>query len=211
MKLNTKKTLLAACTLAIIMGILMLAIIGCAPRTADDGKEQPEQEDALDTVMNVPINWSMQSDCGICHTNEASGATDDRHPQAVAHADISCTECHTDEQVLAKTHDGVTMADKPASKVTEITVDANTCISCHGTLEEVASLTAASEALRDDQGLVVNPHQRPDGLKHAENPATCTSYHNNHAENLNREAKKYCASCHHRGIWQCGTCHELRD
>jgi hypothetical protein len=102
----------------------------------------------------------------------------------------------------------VTLADKPATKVTQLTVEEQTCIKCHGTLEEVAVRTAGSEALKDDQGLVVNPHQRPEGATHAENPVTCTSCHNNHSANLPKDAKKYCAQCHHRGVWQCGTCHE---
>jgi hypothetical protein len=152
----------------------------------------------------------MQSDCATCHTTEAGDTDAASHPQAAAHNNLSCVECHTAEPVLSSTHEGVKISDKPASKVTELTVDEQTCIGCHGPFDEVALKTADSEALKDDQGTVVNPHQRPAGATHSENPASCTSCHNNHSSTLPRDAKKYCTQCHHRGIWQCGTCHEKR-
>ena len=43
------------------------------------------------------------------------------------------------------------------------------------------------------------------------NPATCTDCHNNHSKDLPKDAMKYCAQCHHRGTFECGTCHELRE
>jgi hypothetical protein len=207
--------LIVIIALAVMLGVLMLAGLGCAPRATDPAGAGTDaagtgavDEPAADAT---PISWSMQSDCATCHTAEASNTDAAKHPQAAAHSASACVDCHTDETVLASTHKGVTLADKPATKVTQLTVDEQTCIACHGTLDEVAAKTAGSEALRDDQGAIVNPHQRPEGPTHAENPATCTSCHNNHSENLPKDAKKYCAQCHHRGIWQCGTCHEKRS
>ena len=63
----------------------------------------------------------------------------------------------------------------------------------------MAALTADSTALTDDKGTVVNPHERPAGEKHDENPATCTDCHNNHSKDLPKDAMKYCAQCHHPG------------
>ena len=54
----------------------------------------------------------------------------------------------------------------------------------------------------------MNPHERPAGEKHDENPTTCTDCHNNHSKDLPKDAMKYCAQCHHRGTFECGTCHE---
>ena len=160
-----------------------------------------------------PVNWTMESDCVTCHTAEAASATDSACPQGVAHETegVTCVTCHTDEAVLAEVHDGIAMGDKPATKATVVTVDEATCIACHGDLSEVAALTADSTALTDDKGTVVNPHERPAGEKHEANPATCTDCHNNHSKDLPKDAMKYCAQCHHRGTFECGTCHELRE
>ncbi|MDR0499947.1 MAG: cytochrome c3 family protein [Coriobacteriales bacterium] len=202
----------------IIVGIFVLAAFGCAPSGSGGAGEAVSgsastnnMASAEDDIVAASFSWSMQSDCATCHTSEASAASDSKHVQAAAHEALKCVSCHEQEAVLTKSHDGVSLTDKPATKPTVITVSEKTCIGCHGELADVAELTASSVALKDDQGKIVNPHQRPDGETHSNNPATCTSCHNNHSETLARDAKKYCASCHHRGIWQCGTCHEKRD
>lgn len=182
---------------AIIAAVLVVAaltgtLMGCAPSApASDSNGSgtaaapAEQEAGGDDAMaGQPVNWTMESDC---------------------------VTCHTDEAVLAEVHDGIAMGDKPATKATVVTVDEATCIACHGDLSEVAVLTADSTALTDDKGTVVNPHERPAGEKHEANPATCTDCHNNHSKDLPKDAMKYCAQCHHRGTFECGTCHELRE
>ena len=68
-----------------------------------------------------------------------------------------------------------------------------------------------STALTDDKGTTVNPHDVPSNEKHEENPATCTDCHNNHSKDLPKDSMRYCAQCHHRGTFECGTCHELRE
>ena len=84
------------------------------------------------------------------------------------------------------------------------------CTTCHNP-DDVKAATEGSTVLTDINGTVVNPHERPDGEAHDENPATCTDCHNNHSKDLSKDAMKYCAQCHHRGIFQCGTCHEIRE
>ena len=157
--------------------------------------------------------WSMDIDCTGCHTKEADLATDKKCTQGVAHesAKLTCVTCHTDEEVLTDVHADVSANDKMPKKATVETVDPETCEGCHGDLEKVAELTADSTALKDDQGTVVNPHQIPEGERHEANPATCTDCHNNHSTNLSKDAMKYCAQCHHRGRFECGTCHEIRE
>lgn len=156
--------------------------------------------------------WNMDIDCAGCHVKEADLASDKKCAQGVAHesAKLTCVTCHTDEEVLTEVHADVSADDKMPKKATVETVDPETCEGCHGDLEKVAELTADSTALKDDQGTVVNPHQIPDGERHEENPAMCTDCHNNHSTNLSKDATKYCAQCHHRGRFECGTCHEIR-
>lgn len=158
-----------------------------------------------------PVNWTMESDCAICHTSEAEGANDSSCPQAKAHEAQTCSDCHTMVSELATAHADVKFGDKAPTKASVVTVDPQTCIGCHGTMDEMAVLTAGSTALTDSNGVTVNPHERPEGEKHDEHPATCTDCHNNHSKDLPKDAMKYCAQCHHRGVFQCGTCHELRD
>lgn len=156
--------------------------------------------------------WNMDIDCASCHSKEADLASDKKCVQGVAHegAKLTCITCHTDEEVLTEVHADVSADDKMPKKATVETVDPETCETCHGSLEEVAQLTADSTALKDDNGTVVNPHQIPEGQRHEEVPATCTDCHNNHSTNLSKDAMKYCAQCHHRGRFECGTCHEIR-
>ncbi len=187
-------------------------VVGCAPQAAEpkSGEDTPAKEDPMATQV---VDWSMESDCVTCHTTEAASMTDAKCPQASAHADLTCVQCHTDEAVLSKTHEGVTLADKPASKATVVTVDAATCQdpACHGTMEEMATITADNQEFKDEKGKVQNPHDYPSNEQHDTMNPTCTDCHNNHSENLQKDAMMWCAQCHHKGVFQCGTCHELRE
>lgn len=179
----------------------------------DDSKATKDTSKKSSGAKASASGWNMDIDCAGCHTKEAEKASDKKCTQGVAHesAKLTCVSCHTDEEVLTEVHADVTADDKMPKKATVITVDPETCEGCHGDLETVAKLTADSEALKDDQGTVVNPHQIPEGERHSEMPATCTDCHNNHSTNLAKDAMKYCAQCHHRGRFECGTCHEIRE
>ena len=194
----------------------MWTLSGCAPKeqaAEPAGQEQKGDSSSASAMDGQPVNWTMESDCAMCHTSEAASATDSACPQAVAHEaeGLECAQCHTQEDVLSTAHADVKFGDKVATKATVASVDPETCIACHGTMEEVAVKTADSTALTDDKGTTVNPHERPAGEKHDENPATCTDCHNDHSKDLPKDAMKYCAQCHHRGTFECGTCHELRE
>lgn len=206
----------------IVLGVVlalataMWVLAGCAPQKASEtpAQQQEQTSDSAASAMDgQPVNWTMESDCAICHTTEAESAVDTSCPQGVAHEaeGVTCVQCHTEEQTLSTEHADVKFGDEPASKATVITVDPTTCESCHGTLADMAVKTVNSTALTDDKGTTVNPHERPAGERHEQNPATCTDCHNNHSKDLQKDAKKYCAQCHHRGVYECGTCHELRE
>lgn len=198
-----------------VLTIALACMVGCSPSKPEaDTSSKTEQEDKGTSkgsdMDNQPVNWTMESDCSTCHTTEAESMTDAACPQAAAHKDETCIDCHTDESVLSTAHDGITFGDKPASKATVLTVPEETCIECHGTMAEMAVITADSTALTDSNDTSVNPHERPAGATHEENPATCTDCHNNHSQDLEKDAMKYCATCHHRGVFTCGNCHEIR-
>lgn len=216
--LTKRNVVLGIVAIVCSLAALMWVLAGCAPQTASESQTSEQQNgestnDGASALDGQPANWTMESDCAICHTAEAESASDAACTQGVAHEaeGITCTQCHTDEETLSTTHADVKFGDKTATKPSVITVDPQTCISCHGDLATVATLTADSTALTDDRGTTVNPHERPAGEKHDENPATCTDCHNNHSTSLEKDAQKYCAQCHHRGVYECGTCHELRD
>lgn len=212
---SKQPVVLAIVGVIVALAAVMWVLAGCAPQQASQSPDQEQADDAsgASALDGQPANWTMESDCAVCHTSEAASATDSACAQGVAHEaeGITCVQCHTDEETLATSHVDVKFGDTPASKPTVITVDPETCIACHGDLATVATLTADSTALTDDRGTTVNPHERPAGTKHEENPATCTDCHNNHSTNLQKDAQKYCAQCHHRGVYECGTCHELRE
>lgn len=215
---DRRLVVLAVLGVVLALTAAMWTLAGCAPKAeseapAESGQQAEGSGSGASAMDGQPVNWTMESDCSMCHTSEAESATDAACPQAKAHEaeGVACAQCHTDEGTLSAEHADVKFGDKPASKPTAITVDPATCESCHGTLEDMAAKTADSTALTDDKGTTVNPHERPAGEKHEENPATCTDCHNNHSKDLPKDSMRYCAQCHHRGTFECGTCHELRE
>ena len=182
-----------------------------APAESGQKAEGSGSGSAASAMDGQPVNWTMESDCSMCHTSEAASATDAACPQATAPQaeGVACASATPTKGTLsAETHADVKFGDKAASEATVVTVDPETCISCHGTLEDMAAKTADSTALTDDKGHR-EPHDIPPA-KHEENPATCTDCHNNHSKDLPKDAR-YCAQCHPPGTFECGTCHELRE
>lgn len=196
----------AVCVLSVVLGLM----VGCAPTPSGEKESgKTEERDSKPAMENQPVSWTMESDCSTCHTSEAATMTDSKCPQASAHSDLTCITCHTEEPVLKTAHEGITYGDKPATKATVVTVNEQSCIECHGTMEEMEAKTAGSTALTDSNGKSVNPHERIPGEKHEANYPSCTSCHNNHSNNLEKDAMKYCAQCHHRGVFTCGNCHSV--
>ncbi|HIW76000.1 MULTISPECIES: cytochrome c3 family protein [Gordonibacter] len=204
--------------LAIAVAVLLLAValgsvVGCSPKQAGDGEAPAKQSQKEDPMATQTVDWTMDIDCKTCHTTEAGTMTDAAYPQAMEHGDMQCSQCHTEEATLKTAHEGVTYADKPASKATVVTVDAQTCQdpACHGTLADMAVITADNTNFKDDKGAVQNPHEYASNEQHDANVPTCTDCHKIHTKNVQKDAMKWCAQCHHQGVFQCGTCHELRE
>lgn len=80
------------------------------------------------------------------------------------------------------------------------------CMTCHN-LDDVKAATEGSDALTDENGTVVNPHDLPAVEDHA--GITCASCHKSHevSESTEKSADRTCASCHHADIYECYTCH----
>ena len=212
---NKALALIAVMVLTLALTVVLGLVVGCSPQggSSDAPKGETQQTEKEDPMANQAVEWTMDIDCKTCHTTESESMADTGIPQASEHAGLECVQCHTEESVLKTAHEGVTSADKPASKPTVITVDAETCQSpdCHGTMEEMAAITADNQDFKDEKGKVQNPHDYPSNEQHDTMNPTCTDCHNIHSKNLQKDAMMWCAQCHHKGVFQCGTCHELRE
>lgn len=197
------------CALAVVLGFM----VSCTPSESENESSRTpktgETNSDDDAAANQQVDWTMESNCSTCHTYEAELMADTEFAQAHAHENESCIDCHTEESVLATAHEGITMRDTPAKKATVETVNAESCISCHGTMDEMAIITAGSTALTDSNGVSVNPHELQPGEKHEANQPTCTSCHTTHSKDLSKDSMKFCAQCHHRGVFTCGNCHAV--
>jgi hypothetical protein len=186
--------------------LLIAAVVGCAPRQANT----EESGSAADGVAaTITAEWTIDSDCKSCHVVEAQSATDVSYTYSVHATDVSnCTSCHTDDDgSLASGHKSYATAKQP-TKLKKTTVTNDTCLSCH-TQEELAQATAGFTELADSNNNTVNPHELPDTESHQKN-VNCSNCHKMHVADNNTidTAKKACQSCHHAGVFECGTCHE---
>lgn len=198
----------AVCALALALG----GIMGCSPKQADPSAS----EQKTDPLMTQPVEWSMESDCETCHSQEAATMTDEKCPQASEHADLQCIQCHTTEDSLAESHNGLKYGDMEKTtdlKASKVTVDEKNCQTpeCHGTMEEMAAQTEGKAYLTDSNGNQVNPHSYESNEQHDANQPTCVDCHKVHSEDIQKDATKWCAQCHHRGVFTCGNCHEIRE
>jgi hypothetical protein len=121
---------------------------------------------------------------------------------------MECAQCHSDEAALTAAHKNKTSSSKQPTRLKKTAVSEDVCLSCHDTAS-LAAATIGSAILTDGDGTTVNPHGLPATENHVEN-ITCSSCHKMHGETTGvaDEAVKACKSCHHTGIYTCGTCHE---
>lgn len=194
-------------TVAALMGT-MLAFIGCAPQQGELGASAGKGGDAIPAVT---ADWSMQSDCSMCHTTEKASA-DDGACLASQHKDVACVTCHTDEPAMETVHEGATADGKMPKRLKKTEVANDSCLSCHfGTVEELAAQTPDIPKVVDTEGTEVNPHaalameQHTSGGKQLE----CGSCHKMHEDSTaEEESDLACQSCHHAGVFTCYTCHD---
>lgn len=163
----------AACMAAVFASA---CISGCSPE-APSG----EGKGSSDKAAVVTIDWSMQSDCSACHSDQGASQTNSACLASV-HAEnkTACTTCHGDE----------------------------VCESCHGSYSDLAAATP-DVVLTDVEGTAVNPHAAKGLNTDHEDGFSCGSCHVEHEEsNVLEAADITCSNCHHRGVYKCGTCHE---
>lgn len=184
--------------IAVTVAGVLCGMVACAPKPAvvEPGGDDP--------TPSVEVAWSMDVDCGICHTAEATSVKNVAC-LAKAHADLNygCTDCHTDATALAKAHEN-SSTGTPAGKLKRTDVSEETCLACHESKEVLAQKTA--DVMLSDGTRDVNPHALPSSKDHDGLP--CTDCHVSHVQsNALDEAKGTCLSCHHSGVFECGTCH----
>ncbi len=205
--MNGKKSMKAV-GLTTVLGLTMaLCLVACSPKAPADqdaagtgsGEEAPE-------VVGLPMEWSPDVDCAVCHVEEAttSGDTACLAGYHTATQGFDCMTCHVDDAALSEAHVDMTSGKVP-KKLKKTEVDASLCDSCHDAVE-LKEVTAASTALTDSEGKVVNPHDVPAIPDHEK--LTCVSCHKGHStEEVQEEAQSYCIGCHHENVYECGTCH----
>ncbi|MEG0323494.1 MAG: cytochrome c3 family protein [Raoultibacter sp.] len=186
----------------VIVCVLLVAccFAGCAPTQSSESNDQSKPS------TETPVAWSMDMECSQCHAAESTSAKEANGCLAKVHADLSytCIDCHTDESALAGVHENAGSAT-PATKLKKTEVSSQACLLCHDSREALAQKTT-DIAIVDDAGKAVNPHALPASKDHDE--IECAECHVSHksVETL-QEAKSMCASCHHAGVFECGTCH----
>ena len=193
----------AAAALASILTVLLF-VAGCAPTTNERGGAPSGEEG--DGAPTVQVTWTPDADCALCHAEEGSSLASIPCP-AEKDGNRACVTCHADEASLSSVHEGKTTGDKMPKKLKATEVASDTCESCHGTYAELAVKTAASTALTDSKGTVVNPHDLPGNAEHES--LACADCHQMHSDgDAAKTAPKACSSCHHAGVYECNTCHE---
>lgn len=194
---------------------------------------------AVDGSGGTAGAWNADADCGLCHAVQAdslegiapqkeaakivvppgrAASVKQEEPAiveeptevlAAKHGSLDCALCHSDEQSLAAVHEDVTEKSKTPKALNQTEVDSQVCLTCHDSLKELAKKTEDSHALKDREGLVVNPHALPNSEEHAS--IACGDCHKMHtADSVSSTSTKECASCHHQGVFECGTCHEVK-
>jgi hypothetical protein len=195
----------------VVLAFSLAGIIGLTSgcgRPDDSSKgetvEKPVKKESVDSVAATPA-WSMQSNCGGCHTIEAASQKDGVH-LASHHADVPCIACHQNEPALSVAHADTTKA--PTQVGLDAPVDNEVCFKCHTSWESLAKLTQDSRALVDTKNTVVNPHAIPQTASHNRNPY-CFVCHAMHLDA--RPPDEYCVGCHHKKVFECYTCHTSND
>lgn len=196
-----KKTLILISSIVLFAGILT----ACTPRQATEDLSDEITEDTSVVELSA---WTIDSDCESCHEAETASGSDSSCTYSIHAAEgVVCQTCHTDtDGKLSQAHEDYATAEQPKRlKDTEMT-DEICLSSCHD-VEELKSLTAASTVLIDANGTVVNPHDLPSVEDHT-NSITCSDCHKMHkSTEITAQAQSTCTSCHHAGVFECGTCH----
>lgn len=180
-------------------------LFSCAPSSAPE-TPTPSTAASESEAGEATFSWSVDSNCASCHEFESLSAQNSVCLISNGHAELSCSDCHADDGDLANAHANVALTDTEGAKHLKSTaVEREVCLSCHS--DDYTPDTAANVvAFTDSQGTTVNPHDLKDSPDH--NAIACADCHVMHAESTPEEAgSKVCLSCHHKNVYECGTCH----
>lgn len=174
--------------------------------SADASKTQTDQEDsdAAETADTVDSADGKPSDAAPNSTDASPVAS--LLPLAVAHPQLTCIDCHSNEAKLEKAHAKATPESKMPTRLKRTKADAEICSTCH-TSDALIEATASYEGIVDEMGTIVNPHDLPANESH--DSTLCFDCHTSHEQgDVQTEAMTYCTSCHHEQVFACHTCHD---
>lgn len=154
----------------------------------------------------APVLDEADVACLACHKGEAA-ALDDPESLMTTHVEAGavCATCHSDERTLSLVHKKTDGKKAPTSlKRTKVADEA--CLACHDDAKKLAKATV-SKQVEDEKGAKVNPHELPSNDSHDD--VRCANCHKLHETkpDASKEALSTCLSCHHAGVFECGTCH----
>jgi cytochrome c553 len=161
------------------------------------------------TAPSEGTAWSPAADCATCHPRYVNSMQDTKllaglHAKAKV---AKCSKCHN-EETLKQTHANVT---GPKTIIKARRYPQSFCLSCHGSIEQLAKETANSKSLTDLKGRAVNPHDLPKTPTHEQSKidecANCHKMHKQPVSEMPVNAMAYCTGCHHKQEFSCNNCH----
>ncbi len=162
---DRRLVVLAVLGVVLALTAAMWTLAGCAPKAEPSAPAASEQKDGNGGLRHGRPAGELDDGLRLLDVPHRRGRVGDRRacPQASAHEaeGVTCVQCHTDEAVLSTEHADVKFGDKAATKATVVTVDPETCISCHGTMEEMARQDRGLHGAHRRQGHDGEPPRRP--------------------------------------------------
>lgn len=194
-----------------LLGLLALALaVVCAawmPGTAQATGRQSGPEKA-GAESNSASQQETDTVCGACH-GDGQESFDDESRTASLHLDVTCVQCHDDEDALETVHDSDAKTKSSSSRSeSSKTVSSSSCLAskCHESWEALAEKTADITVLTDSEGTCVNVHKLPES--HIDAKIDCTDCHSIHTDDeVTDRAVEACQRCHHENVYECNTCH----
>lgn len=196
-------------TIWLVVGLFLAGVLGvsaCTPQSKETTTEPGSQQ-----TVGADFVWSAEADCSMCHADKAA-SMDDAALLASKHSANECVICH-ESGALSESHAGVTSvpSEEQVSQIKKNTrslASQELCLSCHDSLEALAAKTAKSAELKDKHENIVNPHAIPANAEHDGNKVgECYNCHKIHK--ASPAVNSNCTTCHHDGVFECGTCHEV--
>ena len=169
--------------------------------TADGAKADAETTDEEGTADGAKADAeTTDEELGSAHTTEVAAYA----RMHVQNFKFECTTCHIESEGLEKAHKKLN-SGKEATRLKRSEVDDSICLTCHQS-EKLVEATADYTGLTDAKGTTVNPHELPKVGNHE--IIQCFNCHQVHSEKaITETAIAACNSCHHAGVFECGTCH----